>query len=184
MRYSDAELNLVKRTFAGNDERLFALRKLFLQMPLDVIDQSLLSVFRANEPLMQLMRKTYLPQLSADVPINQEIDLWMTVDLKDKSPVAAWPFICSREDVITYLEEQLDRLEYGDSDIVGTTTIDLASLTTIDEKNPEATYINLITRNTLISHCEMQLFQFQVLAGQADETVEETKARLAKNSNQ
>lgn len=179
MRYSDEELSLIKSAFADNQELLFAVRKHFLQMPLDAIDQDLLKVFKESAPLMKLMRKSYLPELEADAPINQEVDLWMTIDIKDKLPQQAWPLICSRADLITYLDEQLRRL--AGEDIKPTITFE--SLSQIKSDNPDSTYVNLLTRNTIIQHNEMQLFQMKVLGGMKNETVEQTKERLSKDSN-
>lgn len=53
----------------------------------------------------------------------------------------------------------------------------------IEDVSPEEALINLKARNTLINHVEQCLMQLSALAGQKSETVEETKARLAKNSS-
>jgi hypothetical protein len=103
MRITDAELSLIKNTFAGNEE------------------------------LIKLLRKLFLPELDPTAPIGQVIDLWMTVSLESQTP--------------------------------------------------EQAIINLKARNTLINHIEQQLLQIKVLAGDKNETVEQTKERLQKNSN-
>lgn len=103
MRISDTEMNLLKNTFGGNDE------------------------------LVKLLRKIFLPELSADAPIGQNLDLWMTVKIEDLTP--------------------------------------------------EQALINLKARNTVIQHLEMCLQQIKVLAGLKDESVEQTKERLKKDSS-
>jgi hypothetical protein len=103
MRISDSELQLIKNTFAGNTD------------------------------LLKLLRKVFLPELSAKAPLGQNIDLWMTVNLENLTP--------------------------------------------------EQALINLKARNSLIQHVEMQLQMLSILAGQKDETVEQTKARLKKDSS-
>lgn len=103
MRITDAELSLLKMTFADNDI------------------------------LLKTLRKVFLPEISPDIPIGQQIDLWMTVKIEDMTPDQA--------------------------------------------------LINLKARNTVIQHLEMCLGQLKVLAGTKEETVEETKDRLAKDSN-
>lgn len=102
MRFSDEEVQLMKNTFAG------------------------------NEDLLKLIRKVFLPEVDPKAPLGQVIDLWMTVK--------------------------------------------------IEEMTPEQALINIKARNSLISHVDMCLMQLGILAGQKDETVEETKARIAKNS--
>lgn len=103
MRISDKELELIKSTFAGNEE------------------------------LLMLLRKVFLPEIQPNLPLGQNLDLWMTLKVEDMTA-----------------EEAL---------------------------------INIKARNTLISHIEFQLNSLKALAGQKNETVEETKNRLAQNSN-
>ena len=103
MRISDAELSMIKGTFAGKDE------------------------------LLKVMRKVFLPEITAKAPIGQNIDLWMTMKVEDMSA--------------------------------------------------EQALINIKARNSLIQHVEMCLSQLKVLSGMKDESVEETKERLAKDSS-
>jgi len=60
--------------------------------------------------------------------------------------------------------------------------LDLWMTLKIEDQSPEQVITNIKARNTLINHVESCLNQLSVLAGQKDETVEETKARLAANS--
>lgn len=103
MRISDTDLSMIKNTFAGKDE------------------------------LLKVIRKIFLPEITADAPIGQSLDLWMTLKVEDMSP----------EDAL----------------------------------------INIKARNTVIQHVEMCLNQLKVLAGMKEESVEETKKRLKKDSN-
>lgn len=104
MRITDAEMSLIKNTFAG------------------------------NEDLLKLLRKIFLPEYDAKAPLGQVVDLWMTLD--------------------------------------------------VSQKTPEEAYALILARNQLIKHVEQQLIQLRFLAGKKDETVEETKKRLAQNSTQ
>ncbi len=52
----------------------------------------------------------------------------------------------------------------------------------IEDQTAEEALVNIKARNTLIQHVESCLMQLSLLAGQKEETVEETKARLAANS--
>lgn len=103
MRLNDTDLSMIKNTFAGKDE------------------------------LLKVIRKIFLPEITADAPIGQSLDLWMTLKVEDMSP----------EDAL----------------------------------------INIKARNTVIQHVEMCLNQLKVLAGMKEESVEETKKRLKKDSN-
>lgn len=89
-------------------------------------------MYSENKTALKLLRKIFLPEISADAPIGQNIDLWMTMK--------------------------------------------------IDELNPEEALLNIKARNALIQHVETCLMQLAILAGQPEESVEETKNRLSKNS--
>lgn len=177
MRYSDQELDLIKRTFADNEVLLRAVRKVMLQMPLNAVDLSMLLVFK-KEDIMSLMSKTFLPQLDGDAPIGQEIDLWMTVSLENKNPEEAYPHIIARDILIRYIEQQLNCLKDTNAEV------EIKFKDFIDVENDEFdVYANLIARNTMISHTEQQINMLNILAGMKSETVEETKERLSKDSN-
>lgn len=95
--------------------------------------QEIKALYAENPRALKLLRKIFLPEITADAPISQNFDLWMTMKLDGKSP-----------------EEKLIALE---------------------------------ARNSLIQHLENCLMQISILAGQKTETVEQTKARLEKNSS-
>jgi hypothetical protein len=179
MRYSDVELATIKTFFAENDELLIAIRKSFLQLPLTAVEQALLITLKNSEDILKVLRKTFLPTIDGDAPFNQVVDLWMTIDLKDKDPKEALTMITAREKLITYLEQQLKVLEGG---VPSVNDIQLSDCVKVLKSKAEDTYTNFIMRNTLISHVEQQLSMLSVLSGQKTETVEQTKERLAKNS--
>jgi hypothetical protein len=181
MRYTDAELDIIKQTFAENDDLLIAIRKHFLQMPLELQEQHMLNKLRENEAAMAVLRKTYLPTLDGNAPISQLIDLWMTVDLKDKSPEQAYPHLEARELLVTYLNQQLTFLE--SEEVLGEEEIQFEKLSGAVGKGAEQAYIDLVARNTLVSHNEQQLQMLSILAGRKEETVEETQKRLRRDSS-
>ncbi len=103
MRFNEQQLSLIKNTYGGKDD------------------------------MLKLLRKVFLPEVDPTLPIGQMIDLWMTIDIKDKSP--------------------------------------------------EEAQIQMIARNTLISHIEFQLSQLKVLANTGTETEQQVKERLKKDSS-
>lgn len=102
MRITDSELELIKATYSNNTD------------------------------LLKILRKVFLPEVTAESPIGQNIDLWLTLDIENLTPA------------------------------------EIA--------------IKLQARNETIRHIEGCLVQLSLLAGQPNETVEQTKERLAKNS--
>ena len=81
MRITDTDLSIIKNTFAGNDE------------------------------LLKVMRKIFLPELTADAPIGQSIDLWMTLKIDDMPPEQAIINLKARNTVIQHLEMCLNQLK-------------------------------------------------------------------------
>lgn len=77
MRISDAELDILKKAFAGNVE------------------------------LLKLLRKVFLPEIDPTAPLGQQVDLWMTVDLKDLTAEQAMVRLWARNMLITHVEQQL-----------------------------------------------------------------------------
>ena len=86
-----------------------------------------------NDALLKVMRKVFLPEITANTPIGQQVDLWMTLNL--------------------------------------------------EELTPEQALINIKARNQVIQHIEMRLMELKMLAGMKEETVEQTKERLKRDSS-
>jgi|688.fasta_scaffold648390_2 hypothetical protein len=168
-RYSDKELSIIKNTFADKPELLIALRKFMLQLQMTKADKEILEAVKDKETLA-VVRKAFLPEIDGDAPLNQVIDLWMTVDLKDKTPEQVSDLIESRGMLIQYLEEQLSSLE-------GVKIEKGLKLS----KMIDGTYVGLLTRNTILGHTEMQLQMFSILASQPD--AEQVKNRVEANSS-
>jgi len=80
MRYSDEELDLIKKTFKGNVK------------------------------LLKLLRKVFLPEYDPQAPLGQVIDLWMTLDLGGLSQEEQAIRLHSRNGLILHLEHQLNEL--------------------------------------------------------------------------
>lgn len=82
------------------------------QMRISEQEISLLkNTFGKNDTLLKLLRKVFLPELDPDLPIGQMIDLWMTVDIKDKDPIEAKIQMMARNSVIMHVENSLIQLK-------------------------------------------------------------------------
>lgn len=81
MRITDADLSMLKNTFADNDE------------------------------LLKLLRKIFLPEITADAPVGQNVDLWMTLKLEELTPEQAMVKIIARNTVIQHLESCLGQIK-------------------------------------------------------------------------
>jgi hypothetical protein len=69
------------------------------------------STFKGNEKLIKLLRKIFLPEVNPEAPLGQNIDLWMTVPIKELSPEEAMVNIIARNNLIQHVETQLLQLK-------------------------------------------------------------------------
>ena len=81
MRITDAELSLIKMSFAE------------------------------NEGLLKVLRKVFLPELGADIPIGQQIDLWMTIPIENLTNEQALTNLKARNMLISHVEMCLSQLK-------------------------------------------------------------------------
>ena len=184
IRYSDSELSVIKNTFADNHEELTrVIRKIFLQLPMDVLDKGTLDLIKGNRAVLSILRKTFLPTIDVDAPLHQVVDLWMTVDIKEKSLEYCELILDAREQLIDYLEQQLIWLE-SKEELPAEIAFDrLTKIRRATKADKVKTVANFIMRNTLLGHIEQQLTQLFNLAGTKDETPEQTLKRLAQDSS-
>ena len=174
-RFSDKELSILKNTFAENEDLLILLRKVMIQANLTEGEDILARKTFNNEELIKVLRRLFLPEIEPDAPINQIVDMWVETynQNKDKFGDEVEPKLEARERVIAYIKQQIESLN-GEGDI----TIDIKEF---EVKNPNI-YINFIAHSELYRHIEMMLMQIKLLAGNKDETPDETLKRLKKNS--
>lgn len=169
-RFTDIELSVIKNTFAEKEELLKAIRKFMLQLPMSKADKEMLATIQDKKDVLAVIRKAFLPEVDGDAPINQVVDLWMTIDMKDKPMEMIDKLIVSRDMLIKYLDQQLKLLE-GKKVTKPTELADMI----------DGTYVGITTRNTIMGHTEMQLQMFSILAAQG-ETLEQVKERMNKDS--
>jgi hypothetical protein len=173
--FSDEELDLIKLKFENNLPLLKAMRKVFLQIPISEKEDIAIKT-NFNDDLIKVVRKAFLPTIDGDAPINQVIDLWMTIKIDDKNPEEADLFIKARAIVLDYIDQQLNVL-------AGNGKEDIKFIDLLDDVNIVQKYINLIARNTIILHTENQLNVLNILANMKEETEEEQKERQNKDSS-
>ena len=193
MRFNKAELSVIKGLFAGNEDLLFAIRKVLLQFALSERDEVI--VHRAiTRETFPLIKKFFLPDLDPEAPLFQMTDMWLGVQGDLKQPVdLSWPYIEAKELEIKYINQQLNQLlDLATGNALKPAEIRLSELTKIGAKPTtkaalenfqEKIWVNLNARNYILSFVDSNLQQIKFLAGLKEETVEETLSRLEKNSN-
>jgi hypothetical protein len=179
MRYTDRELSLIQSTFRNNEKLLQLLRKVFLQETLTKEDINGLDFISNSAELLFLMKKTYAPEIDIEAPLGQVMDLWNTVDTKEKGEDEVYTALKVRARLIDLIKMGLQRLEKPKAKGVVSITDYEPDFT----EDPEQVYVGFSARNALITHTEFQLLQLQILAGKDEETVEQMKERLLANSS-
>ncbi len=176
-RFTDAEIGIMKSVFAENKALLKIVRKFFLQLPMSDTEKTLLAQVKTRE-VIQVIEKCMLPTIDGDAPFHQVIDLWMTIKLDGMTPDTAIYHIKSRDVLIKYFDAMLKEIK-GET----VETIKLDSLLFSEDKDADDNFTDLLTRNTIIGHVEMQINQIFVLAGKKDEDVETTLRELDKKNS-
>lgn len=172
LRYSDEEIKLIKSTFAENEALLKSLKKFFLQMGLTEWDEKLLSSIKGKNDITKLFYKVFLPSLSDDLPLERIIDLWKVyADLDNKRIEEQKTVIEATKTTIKYVEQQLAELE-GEKE----QNINYNELT-------EGDVSDVIAYKNIASVIIGQLVNLKAIAGQKEETPEEQKKRLERDSN-
>ncbi len=182
MRFSDVELGLMKSLFAGNEDLFFLIRKAMLGMEMPNEEKIQLMKFMKPE-VTDLIEKIFLPVLDGDAPMFQMTDLvnGLGADIKQgKNTEEMLIQIDAKEIEIDFLSNRISDLR-GSKTAHRDYSIDELSDLSISDKRQA--YVNVIARNYLLSYVDSNLQQVKFLAGEKEETVEETMKRLAKDSS-
>lgn len=180
-RYTDRELSFISNTFLDNKDLIMAIRKHFLQGEMLASEESILKVFAADQGSMDILRKCFLPEIEPDAPLNQAIDLWVSIDTKEKLMEDVYWDMKARMIVIDYVGQQLHRMV---KENYSTGDIDLRDLIFNDKKGKEEAYYELKARNTILTHIDMHLEELRVLAiSHSELSIEEKTERMSMDSN-
>ncbi len=68
------------------------------------------SAFKGNTALLKILRKIFLPEITADAPLGQNIDLWMTIPVNQMTEQQAIINLVARNQLIQHIESQLLQL--------------------------------------------------------------------------
>jgi hypothetical protein len=182
MMFSKAELSIIKNTFAGNDDLLFAVRKVLLQFPVSEYEQQILKE-QINPEVMAVLKKRILPDLDPDAPLNQlaDIRVTMTEMLKTRQPDENAVLFAAMDVGVTYIEQQLQKLSGYEVE----EKIKLADLRQFSG-SPVAdcfdTQARLQAYLFILGYIDPRLLDLKIMAGIKEETPEEQEKRLKRDS--
>lgn len=182
MIFNDAELALIKATFAENDELIYLIRKVLLQFPLKEAERKTIKAIM-NEDVFNVVKKRMYPEMSDDFPLGQLGDIYQTLtnDLKSKTVDEMAPLFKAKQLEIEYLEQQFSILKDIDTDFSGGIRLD--GLKSLKNMSAEDCYINTVARNFIVAYIDNMLILIKNIAGQKTETVEDQKKRMTRDSS-
>jgi hypothetical protein len=185
MMFSDAELDLIKKTFADNEELLYAIRNVMLQFPVSDAEREALKS-QVTPEVFALLKKKLLPEISPDAPLTQLADLRQTLtnDLKTKTPEEMAPLFSAKVREMAYLEQQFEVLnELANSFISDSPRpLKLDDWKLRADMSADDAFVATTARNFILGFVDPMLRDFSVLAGTKTESPEKQKERLMRNS--
>lgn len=181
LRFNKAELQFLKGLFADREELLYAIRKVFLQLPISPDEETMIK--ELTPEAHELIKKFFLPDLDGDSPIFQLTDMKLAIgaDIKNLSPDGAWLYIKAKEVEIRYLEQQLGALK--DMSLDQKLSLESLSRLDYDKSDADEAFINMTARNYILSFIDSNLNQIKLLAGLPNDSVEDTLKKLARDSS-
>jgi len=179
--YSKDELEIIIDTFFDNEELITAIRNHFFQFKLTDKEQEILKAFVPTDAY-SILYKTFLPELNPDTPVGQSVDLWVSINTKEKLPEDSILEMKARIIVVSYLEEQFNRMFKGREELGD---IQLSDLVYVKSKDTEAAYIELNARNEILRQINGNLLNLRNIAFQNKTKMnpDEINKMLVKNSN-
>ncbi len=182
-RFNKTEYGLMRSLFKENDDLIYGIRKVLLGIKPNKHEQDMLNKTLENKDVVDLIRKWFMPEIDGDSPLFQIVDFTQSLNLELKAnKMADQMFIEIEAKNIEqdYINQRLAVL-FGEKPKKDDITLeDLANLKLEDK---EKVLINTIARCWLLAYIDSNLNQMKTLATSKEETLEEAKARLAKNSN-
>lgn len=179
LMFNDQELSLIKATFADNEDLLYAIRKVLLQLKLSEQEQKL--VDSISKEVYSIIKKRLYPDIDGESPLTQIGDIYQTLtkDLQTKNVEEMQPLFDAKQLEIDYLNQQFSVLKGKKID----EEIKLSELAKLEGKSNYDRYVHTTARNFLLGYIDPMLLMIKNIAGQKTESVDELKKRITRDSS-
>ena len=157
----------VLAVFLNADELLLTLRNLFFGFELSEGEWSTLNRLK-NPKLLAVLRKFFYPTLQKDIPVGQNMDLWMTNDIQGATPDTFKKVWDTKVLLLDMVDMSLTSLEDNSAKRVDLT--------------PKKDIVFMSARNAYISYVSNVIRDIVMNAHRKKETVAEVMERLKKDS--
>jgi hypothetical protein len=177
--YTEAQLSLIKNTFAENEPLLFAIRNVFFQFPLTDGQKDLLKL--VNDDVIEVLKIRMLPTLSPTLPIGQlqTVVASLQEQMKASDPEFMAPRFDAKMKQIAYLEQQFDKLKNPNKEEM----LKLSEMGHLMGKTPYQQFVDLDAYLFLIGYIDPMLAMIRSIAGAKNETPEQQKKRMTRDTN-
>ena len=177
--FNDQELSLIKATFADNEDLLYAIRKVLLQLKLTDQEQKLIDSM--SKEVYAVVKKRLYPDIDGDSPLTQIGDIYQTLtkDLQSKSVEDMKPLFDAKQLEIDYLNQQFNVLKGKKVE----EKIKLSELGNLIGKDNYERFVHTTARNFLLGYIDPMLLMLKKIAGQKTESVDELKKRITRDSS-
>ena len=179
LNVNDKEIEIIKETFAGNENLLKAIRALFFGLEVNEGEKLIIKNIFENEDVRRIMWRRFYPQIDRNSPIGQVQDVWLGVEqmvfgmARDTIEQA----VAYKELALDYTKKALALLENPEGEAV-----DLSYSPKID--GASGLQIKLLARNQFIRHVESQLlFLFLISKTKEEGTPKEQEEKKKKSGN-
>lgn len=169
------ETDLIRSIFSGNDNLLKSMRALFFGLDISKTEKDLIRGTFENKELLRIMWKRFYPTLEKDSPIGQVQDVWLGVEqmIFGQAKDTITQAVLYKEEALKMTQKALELLVNPEGE-----SFDLEYRPFVDS----FLKVGLLARNQYIRHIESQLLALKTIADMKDETPEQTKRRLGKDS--
>ena len=174
--FSDVEIALIKGLFTENETVVNAVRNHFLQFEKTAEHGAALAMLTKEHKAF--LRKLFVPMANASQGIQRISDAWGSIETNNGAE-QTYPVALAREWQLDYMEQQLKLL-----DGIGEEKMTLASLVARPlPRNPQEVFINIHSRKSIFILVDQQLALVLMFAGHKDESIDDMKKRLQKDSS-
>ena len=167
---------MIKNTFIG-EKLLYAVRNVLFQFVLSDDDKTLLKELTSE--VLAVIKKFFLPNLDINAPLGLQADSYFPlIAIQQMNPALAVLHIEIKDLQVQYLEQRMEILSGNlliDKEII---LQKLKNKTDSEEKR----FINLLAYLHICSMIDAQLNNIKIIANTKEETEEEKKERLIKDS--
>ena len=184
--FNSEELSVIKNTFAENEQLLYTVRKLFLQF--ELTDEEIAHLKSAITPaVVEVLKKRILPDLSPEYPLGQIPSMMTTLTeqlkSRDASEMAAHFEAKILED--RYLRQQFAELErvISDGKKSELPPIVLTELGDLEGKDAHEQFVDMTAYLFLLGYIDPMFILIRSIAGDKEETIEQQKQRMTRNSS-